>query len=454
MPLAGWPLLAHPAYRTLSRISRLSLSAAVGAVLVSFWMTAFALVGLLWRIPVIILAAAATAFLLRFLLQTEHVLEPAPKLKPTPVEILSILLTSIAVAWALLAAASSAATSVDLLLFWGPKAQAFASARTIDAKFLNEPLLVYLLHASYPPLITNLFAFGAMAAGRFPWGAAALTFPMLLAALALALPAILGLAAPRPIARTCSALIVVALGLAGSVFFAAGNGDPALWLFETLAAAVLIGPAALTRSGQLLAGLLLAGAAGAKVEGLPFAAAVAVLFLLVRRREMRIGPASLLLFAPTVLALAPWFAFGIVRHLFVGYGGYGRFSEIHWNRLGIVLSAIGDALWSAAFALPFFLPLLALIVFRKSRLAIIPAGVSVLLSLFFVFTYLHGDPDPREWISWSAGRIFAPLAGLLAIGGALRPDGKDARATPGLLDLEAPMDLGLPSVPGENRDRQ
>jgi hypothetical protein len=115
------------------------------------------------------------------------------------------------------------------------------------------------------------------------------------------------------------------------------------------------------------------------------------------------------------LSLAPWFAFGIARHLFVGYRGYGHFSEIHWNRLGIVLPAIGDALWSAAFALPFLLPLLALIVFRKSRLAIPPFGVSLLLSLFFVFTYLHGDPDPRQWISWSAGRIFAPVAALLAV---------------------------------------
>ncbi len=420
MPLAGWPLLAHPAYSSLSRICRMSLSAAVGAVLVSFWMTAFALVDLLWRIPLIVLAAAATAFLLRFLFESKSAGEQRPgKAAGTAVEILSTLLAALAVGWALLAAASSAATSVDMLIFWGPKAQAFGSARTIDSKFLSEPSLNYL-HADYPPLVTNLFAFGAMAAGRFPWGAAALTFPMLLAALALALPAILGLAAPRPIARACSALIVAAFGLLGSVFYAAGNGDPALWLFETLVAAVLIGPAALVRSGQLLAGLLLAGAAAAKVEGLPFAAAIAVLFLLVRRREIRIGAASLFLFAPAVVSLAPWFAFGIVRRLFVGYRGYGRISEIHWDRLGIVLSAIGDALWTAAFALPFLLPLLALVVFRKSRLAIVPAGVSLLLSLFFVFTYLHGDPDPREWISWSAGRIFAPVAALLAVAGVAR----------------------------------
>jgi hypothetical protein len=415
MPLAGWPLLAHPAYRGLSRICRISLSAAAGAVLVSFWMTVFALSGLLWRIPLIVLAAAATAFLLRFLLETEPAGEKAPgKPTATAAEILPALLAALAVAWALLAAASSAATSVDLLILWGPKAQAFASARTIDSNYLGDPFHNYM-NIMYPPLTTNLFAFGAMAAGRFPWGAAALTFPLLLAALALALPAILCLAAPRTIARACSALIVAALGLLGSVFYVAGNGDPALWLFETLAAAVLIGPAALIPSGQLLAGLLLSGAAGAKVEGLPFGVAIAVLFLFIRRREIRMGSASLLLLAPTVLALTPWFAFGIARHIFVGYRGYGHFSEIHWDRLSIVLPAVGGALWSSAFALPFLLPLIALIVFRKSRLAIVPIGVSLSLSLFFIFTYLHGDFDPREWISWSAGRIFAPVAALLSL---------------------------------------
>jgi hypothetical protein len=420
MPLAGWPLLAHPAYGGLSRICRISLSAAVGAVLASFWMTVFALAGLLWRIPLLVLAAAATASLLRLLLEPESAGERPPDTpKANAAEILPTLLAALAVVWALLASASGAATSTDLVAFWGPKAQAFASARTIDSKFLSEPLLFYL-HADYPPLITNLFAFGAMAAGRFPWGAAALTYPMLLAALALALPGVLSLAAPRPTARACSALIVAALGLLGSVFYVAGNGDPALWLFETLAAALLIGPAARTRSGQLLAGLFLAGAAGAKVEGLPFAAAIAALFLLVRRREIRIGSASLFLSAPTALSVGLWFTFGIARHLFVGYRGYGRFAEIHWDRLGIVLPAIGDALWSAAFALPFLLPLIALIVFRKSRLAIVPAGVCLLLSLFFVFTYLHGDPDPRLWISWSAGRIFAPVAALLAVAGVAR----------------------------------
>ena len=425
MPLAGWPLLAHPAYRGLSRICRISLSAAVGAVLVSFWMTVFALARLFWRIPLLVLAAAATAFLLRSLLKPEPAGEQPPDTpKANAAEILPTLLAALAVGWALLASASGAATSTDLVAFWGPKAQAFASARTIDSKFLSEPFLGYL-HPDYPPLVTNLFAFGAMAAGRFPWGAGALTFPMLLAALALALPGVLILAAPRPTARACSALIVAALGLLGSVFYVAGNGDPALWLFETLAAAVLIGPAARIRSGQLLAGLLLAGATGAKVEGLPYAAAIAVLFLLVRRREIRTGSASLLLFAPTVLSLGLWFAFGIARHLFLGYRGYGRFSEIHWDRLGIVLSAIGDALWSAAFALPFLLPFLALVVFRKARPTIIPTGASLLLSLFFVFTYLHGDPDPREWVGWSAGRIFAPVAALLALAGIARRDSQN-----------------------------
>src|SRR5439155_8560074 len=121
-----------------------------------------------------------------------------------------VLLTVLALLWAWAAAASGAATSPDLLIFWGTKAQAFAAARTIDASFLRKPLLQYL-HPSYPPLVTNIYALAATAAGRFPWGAATLTFPLLLTALAMSLPGLLRLSVPRSSAWASSALIITAL---------------------------------------------------------------------------------------------------------------------------------------------------------------------------------------------------------------------------------------------------
>lgn len=136
----------------------------------------------------------------------------------------ALLLSGLSILAALVATLSSAATSPDLLYFWGPKAQAFAAARTIDASFLRDSTLLYM-HPSYPPLVTNLLAFASQVAGRFPWLAATLTLPLLLAALALALPGVLRLAAPRRLAWASSALILAALGYFGHGLGIAGNAD-------------------------------------------------------------------------------------------------------------------------------------------------------------------------------------------------------------------------------------
>src|SRR4029077_18391276 len=94
------------------------------------------------------------------------------------------------------------------------------------------------------------------------------------------------------------ALTISALGFLGNEFDVAGNGEPWLWLFETLAMALLVGDSGTTASGQLLAGLLLAGAICAKVEDLPFALASVALFLVIRRKDLRIGSAAARLLLP------------------------------------------------------------------------------------------------------------------------------------------------------------
>ena len=415
-PLAGWPLLAHGSYRRFSLVCRLGLAAAVGGVLLSAWMTLFALAGIAWRpIPLVALAAAG-AFLLRFLTGSHEALrrEPAERAAPGLIENLALTLTAAAVLAAFAAAGSAAATSPDLFTIWGPKAQAFAGARTVDTSVLRDPLFNYL-HVSYPPLVTNLYAFASMAAGRMAWGAATLTLPLCLAALALALPGVLRPLAPRRLAWVASALIVSAFGFLGNELDVAGNGEPWLWLYEALAMAVLAGEASLTAAGQLLAGLLLAGAICAKVEGLPFALAAVVLFLALRRKEIRIGPAATRLILPGAVCLGAWLAFGATRRLFYGYEQYGRFFDIRWERLGLVLADIARFLWRPGWALPWILPLAALLLApSKARLALIPIVVAVTLAVFFVFTYLHST-DASLWIEWSAGRVFSPLLAFLAI---------------------------------------
>jgi hypothetical protein len=421
-PLTGWPLLAHSSYRRFSFPARTGFAFAAGAVLISSWMTVLAVLGVSWNPILLVLLASATSLALRRLL----IVEPAPdrarldEPEGGAVEKLALGISGISMLVALVATASSAATSPDLLLFWGAKAEAFAAARTIDASYLRNPYLLYM-HPSYPPLVTNLFAFATQVAGRLPWGAASLTFPLLLAVLGFSLPGALRLGVPRRIAWVASAFVVSALGFLGNDVDVAGNADPWLWTFEILAMALLVSSAARSEGIQLLAGLLLAGAVTAKVEGLLFALACLLLFLLLRRKEIRIGRALVLLAVPSTVSLGAWFFLEAIRHVFFGYEQYGRFLDVHWDRLPLVLSSIGNVVWSGGWALPYLLPIGALLLASaRTRFPWLPIGVSLALSVFFVFTYLHGDPDPSEWIGWSAGRIFSVISALLAIAAVCR----------------------------------
>ena len=422
LPLVGAPFLGHRAFRGFGILCRTVLAGGVGMVLLSATMTVWALAGWRWG-PVLVLASAGVAFALRGLIpkRSDPAL-PDPRAERrdegparTPVWI-ALVLTAISILAALAATIAARSTSPDLLLFWGPKAQQFASAGTIDTAFLSAPHLEYL-HVYYPPLVTNVFAFGAIAAGRFPWGAATLTFPLLLGATAAGLSGILRTDAPAPRAAAASALVICALGLAGIASSVAGNAEPFLLFFEILGVALLLTPAARSDAGKLLAGLFLAGAAAAKVEGLPFVLAVVVLFLLLDRSAARpLARSALLLLAPTIVSIGAWLAFGATRRVFFGYKGYGHSLEFHWDHLSAIVSAIGIALWRVGYALPFAVPILVLLATRpKDRRVFLPLGVAAALSVFLVLTYLQSTQDPRLWISWSAARTFSPVTALVAL---------------------------------------
>jgi hypothetical protein len=284
----------------------------------------------------------------------------------------------------------------------------------VDARFLAEPFLEYM-HPYYPPLVTNLYALASLAAGRMSWTAATLTFPLLLASLALGLPGVLRTCAARVPAAAASTLIVCTLAYLGIEADIGGNGEMPLLFFETLAMALLLSEAAAGAPGQLLAGLLLAGAATTKLEGLPFALAAAVLFVLVRRREARPAwKAAIRLGGPTVLALGAWFAFGASRHLFIGYPGEGALLDPHPEHWKIVLRSIALALAEAGHGLPYLVPLVCLLLLARglTRVSMIPLGAGAAVTASLLFIYMD---HPSEWISWSAARVFSPLPVLFAL---------------------------------------
>jgi len=448
LPICGWPLLSHPGYRRFPPTARIVLAGAAGAAGLSFTMTAAALAGVKWRTGVLVLASVGLVCLLRPLAgRTAPASEVfGPKGGDSPWRWLAHLVSLSAVCAAIVAAASGAATSPDLLFFWGPKAQAYAQARTIDAGFLRAAFHAFM-HPYYPPLVTNLFAFASIAAGRFLWTAAILTFPMLLGAMALGLPGLLGDGVGRARAAAISALAVAAIGYAGMEADIGGNGDMPLLLFETLAVALLVSPAAPERPTQLLVGILLAGAVATKVEGLPFAVAAAGFAVLSQwnsgRRLLR--PLALLL-GPAAVALAAWFLYGASRHLFAGYSESVGFLHIFPARTPAVVATILSWLLAAGHGLPWIVPFLCLFAaVPLARRALVPIGAAAVLTAFFIFTYLHRSEDPSLWISWSAARIFSAVAMLLAVASAC--SSPDTRAHQG--PAEGP---GRPGVVVRNPD--
>jgi hypothetical protein len=415
---AGAPLLAHPAYRRFSLPSRAVLAWLAGTVLTCVTMLVWAFAGWPWTAPGVLGTAATLSFVLRLALgrgarDRGTVARRADD--RGAVGRIAVALIVVAIAAAAAATVAGSATAGDLVLFWGTKGQRFGLARTIDVAFLADPLHGHL-HSSYPPLLTNLYALATLVAGRFSWGAAALTFPLGLAMLAAALPGVAGRFAPRPRALAATALLVASIAAGGAAALIAGSAEMPLLLFEAVGVALLLGPDVSERPGALLAGLILAGAALTKVEGLLFVFAVLLVIPPLRRLPMvRLAWMA----APAAVGTALWLLFGRTRGLFEGYGAAGPVLEVFWRRTPEVLRAVGRTLAANVGALPYVLPALALLFTpRKSRGSAAAALAGTVLSAALIFTYLHGRQDQRDWIRWSADRVFLSVSILLALGAA------------------------------------
>ncbi|HEV3075335.1 MAG TPA: hypothetical protein VHB47_13010 [Thermoanaerobaculia bacterium] len=413
-------------------------------------LTALGLVGLPWRLPVVLAALAAAAGLAwRWL--------PAPADRtrlPSDLgwgEWLAVAALAVFAVCAL----SSWITIPDFVYHWGLKGHRFYLAGGVDYGYLGARWN-WVVHPDYPNLLPELFAVTALAAGRFDepammlWSVAA--FALLLAALreALRRAGTSRFAAQAALAGV--ALATAAYGIGG---LSAGGAD---WLIALALAAAL--PPMLSpvdRRGAAQVGLAAAFAAAAKVEGVPLAASLAAVYG-ARAWAARTAPtrrvsrgfglrAALALTLPAAAVTLPWLGEVWRHHLFLDYNS----GPLAPERLPRVLAAIAASMdqWWSGFAYGLLLlPLLLL----DRRLRAFGAVVAVQL-LFYLYVFLSVRIDAVPLVQSSVPRLVLHLLPAVLTAAVVALDRPAARGVTGQepprlpLPLRAGTGLGAVSAP-------
>jgi Dolichyl-phosphate-mannose-protein mannosyltransferase len=405
-----------------SRIGRLSFAFGAGATALTLAMLLLTAAGVPWTLFRIAIAMSPLLLLAPLARSGKAARIPRIDRRAIP-GLITILLAVLVLTYA---AGTARATSTDLLYFWGTKGEVFAAAHRIDATFLADPDH-FPLHPDYPPLLPCLYAWGAMASGRFPWGAAVLTAPVLFI---LTLATFWGYARRR-LGDARAALSGGFLGaLMGFGFIAssvAGNAEPALILFETLALAILVFGDR-SRRDDLAASIALAGCALAKFEGAVFVLAAVGASVIFEREKPDRGKALPRLLVLPALALGSWLAFCARHGLLDNYKGglHGTFTLVNLSK--VAAGVAKSASYGVGF-LPWIALALLWAVSGPRRESLAPAAVAAAFTLVNVSFYLHGTQDPTDWIAWSARRILlTPLLCLVFAASAHGGSSEPARA--------------------------
>jgi hypothetical protein len=391
-----------------------------GALVVCLGTWILSLAGIPWSVPLILALAFVPALFPR---RRSRETEPVAEGPGSPVAGAAVVLVLAAVTYA---AATARATAADLLLFWGAKGQRFAQARAIDVDFLREPMH-RLMHPDYPPMLTSLYAWGTLAAGRFAWGAATLTLPLWLA---LALAAFYGFA-HRSIGRRSAAehtaVLAAGLGFLTVQMLTAGNADVLLTYFEVVALSALVFSGD-DGEGRIAAAAALTGAVLTKVEGVVFAGLLVGAFVLFgtscgrgrdrgRGRGLRRVQAAVSLGLPPLLAFAAWLAYCRFHGLLDIYGPRPGPTSAHIP--AILGQILHEASFSSAYA-PWVVFLVLLMWGAKSRAAAMPLLCGAGFVAFLVYMYATSRVDPSLWIYWSGARLLlTPLVCLAVASAAL-----------------------------------
>jgi len=425
---AAW----HPRVRGLSLPARLSVAWGAGAVALTIEATAYSLVGIRWSIanlalPLLVLSAAAALAWRR-----APVKPGGPFARGGAIAGSAFAVGAAAVLYLLVCLGSSAATSVDYLLFWGVKAVRFASNRGIDASFLRFP---YAIHASldYPPLVPIVHAWGCLLAGQLPWTAVP---PVSALPLVAAIPIVwerLRRRIGEQGAAAVAALWTAAISISAVYSFSGGGAEPMIVFFETVAVVWL-----LTESdgeSRFVPVLFLCGAALTKVEGLAAVVLVALgCWVRDRRRGSRRDAARALgLLLVPLAAVGVWFLYQRSRSLEIGYRAHGDALVVYLDWFGTVVRELLRNLNAGSFWIPWaFAAAIVLWRIRSWRAAAPALTLAIGLLAFLAFDYLHDKDDPTERIGWTAPRVTqSALSAMILAAGVLslsRSPASDAEA--------------------------
>jgi len=418
--LLGAGAAFHPSLRGDGVLARAAASLALGTVSLTLTGLLWTLLGVSWSLPA--LAAPPIAASLVLGIAWSRLEAPAPPTAPAAsgrVAAASIFVCGVALfllAWSL---ATSAATSIDYLLFWGVKAARFAEARAYNPDLLH---FRYFLHGvpDYPPAVPIVQAWGAIAAGKMPWRFVPVTSLLWLAASIPLLSALLRRRLGADGASGVTAFWTAALAASLAFSLSGGNAEAPLLFFETGAVAALLVERDGTES-RFLPGLMLAGAVLTKVEGCVALAALTAGAAArdALERRPRVATRTVALAAPGVAALGAWFFFQWRERLPVGYRPHGPLLGFRLDYLSTIVPAGVRNLQGGTYGLAWAVPLVLIAAARPSIRRALPALALVVGLLgFLVFDYMHDAQDPGLRISWTAPRVSQPAlsACILAAG--------------------------------------
>jgi hypothetical protein len=432
---------------------RLALYSLTGAVGLHLLLTALQAAGVAWRLPALLVAAAAAIALAE--LARRRLAAPGREAPPAIPGVERSAKpdrlqpgrprSSSALGWgdglalgALLiftaCALSSWIANPDFVYHWGLKGQRFLLAGGVDYRHLGAAWN-WVVHPDYPNLLPELFAVTGLVARRFDepammlWSAAC--FALLLAA---AREALRRAGASHFVGQAALAGLAMMLAAYGIGERSAGGADWLIALALSAALPPLLGPASPRGAAQV--GVIAAFAAAAKVEGVALAAILigvyaARLGAWLRRGQAQERPparrwlgaalrAAAALTLPAAAVTLPWLAAVRHYHLFQAYNS----GPLEPRRLGPVVAAIAGSLhgswWGFGYGLA-LLPLLAL----DRRLRALAAAASLQL-LFYLYVYLSVRIDAVALVQASFPRLVLHVLPVLLTGAAIaleRPAG-------------------------------